>query len=472
MHSLVCRIVRRPRAATAAGIALIVIAAAVAGAAGYFGTQTAHPPARVATQKPAPSSKELRAAGAHPPAAPPPPPSNIGTGAASTAALRRALGTLVTARALGGEVRIHVADLSAGAPSGAVLYDRGGAVPAPPASAAKLLTAAALLQVRRPADRITTTVRTTGTPGTVVLVGAGDPTLSGAAAGQPTRYAGAARLSDLASALRARGVPVRRLLVDGSLFSGPGVLPGWAAEDVPSSYGAPITAVLADGARDEPSAVRRSAVPDLAAGRLLARLLGRPTLPVMRAPAAVRPGAVLAQVRSAPLGELILEMLHTSDNVLAECLGRQVALAAARPASFAGATSAIRFVLSRAHLLVGTGMQDASGLARADRVSATTLTDVLRAAVRVARLRPLLTALPVAGWSGTLAGRYRARSEVAADGAVRAKTGTLTGVSVLAGVVHAADGHLLVFAAIADRAPATAPAESALDAIAVRLART
>ena len=78
-------------------------------------------------------------------------------------------------------------------------------------------------------------------------------------------------------------------------------------------------------------------------------------------------------------------------------------------------------------------------------------------------------ALPVAGFSGTLTERYRVPAARAAAGVVRAKTGTLTGVSALAGVVHDRSGALLAFAILADDAQATDDAEAALDAAVARL---
>jgi D-alanyl-D-alanine carboxypeptidase/D-alanyl-D-alanine-endopeptidase (penicillin-binding protein 4) len=90
----------------------------------------------------------------------------------------------------------------------------------------------------------------------------------------------------------------------------------------------------------------------------------------------------------------------------------------------------------------------------------------------------VLTGLPVAGWSGTLTDRYATdgpRDDLlaaTASGEVRAKTGTLNGVSSLAGMTVDDDGRLLVFAVLADRlAPGgTAAAERALDRVAATLA--
>ncbi len=78
----------------------------------------------------------------------------------------------------------------------------------------------------------------------------------------------------------------------------------------------------------------------------------------------------------------------------------------------------------------------------------------------------------MAGWSGTLHDRYGASPEAAAAGRVRAKTGTLTGVSSLAGAVRDASGRLLIFALDADRAPpgGSQAADAALDRVAATLA--
>jgi len=127
-------------------------------------------------------------------------------------------------------------------------------------------------------------------------------------------------------------------------------------------------------------------------------------------------------------------------------------------------------VLRRVGVDPGAGLVDGSGLAASDRVPALALARVLRLATTTPRLRYLLAGLPVAAWSGTLADRYLRGAARAGAGVIRAKTGTLTGVSALAGLVHDRSGRLLVFAFVADRAGATSAAEAALDDLAGRLA--
>ena len=77
--------------------------------------------------------------------------------------------------------------------------------------------------------------------------------------------------------------------------------------------------------------------------------------------------------------------------------------------------------------------------------------------------------MPVAGLTGTLAERYTTTS---ARGLVRAKTGSLPGVTSLAGTVVDADGRQLLFAVLADQTPAggqPAP-RAAIDGFVARLA--
>jgi D-alanyl-D-alanine carboxypeptidase/D-alanyl-D-alanine-endopeptidase (penicillin-binding protein 4) len=448
-------------------VATVLVLGAAALVGGYAATRAIRGdprPLRIGSPPPA-----LRAATAVPTG----PTATGSAGAApvpAAAAVAALLRPALAAVPLGGEVHADVLD----ATTGAVLYADGADAAGAPASTAKLLTAAAVLATRGPDYRITTTVRTDGA-GTVVLVGVGDPTLSGAATGTAADYPDAGRLADLASAVRAAHVPVTSVVVDDTAFTGPTVSPAWAPGDAPSDYAAPITALMTDGGRAVPGATIRSAAPDLDAARRFAALLGAGAVPVQRGRVAAA-DTVVATVRSAPIATLVTQMLQASDNVIAECLARQVAIAGGGAPSFVGAAAAVRATLAGLGADPGPGMLDGSGLAAADRLSAAALATLLRvvSGSTLRALHDVLSALPVAGWSGTLADRYLTGRASAAAGAVRAKTGTLTGVSTLAGVVHDADGRLLVFALLADRVPAgavaTAGAESALDAAVSTLA--
>jgi D-alanyl-D-alanine carboxypeptidase/D-alanyl-D-alanine-endopeptidase (penicillin-binding protein 4) len=168
---------------------------------------------------------------------------------------------------------------------------------------------------------------------------------------------------------------------------------------------------------------------------------------------------------------LVERMLSRSDNDLAEALARAVALAQGEPASFAGAAAAVGAVLAGLGI-TGVDLDDGSGLSRSNRLQPASLTRLLARAGSEDRFAPLLAGLPVAGFDGTLARRYRTGPGVPAAGVVRAKTGTLDGVSALAGLVQTADGRLLAFDLTADGVPlgATRGAEAALDRLAAALA--
>jgi D-alanyl-D-alanine carboxypeptidase/D-alanyl-D-alanine-endopeptidase (penicillin-binding protein 4) len=261
-------------------------------------------------------------------------------------------------------------------------------------------------------------------------------------------------------------------VVDGSLFTGPLTASGWSPGDAPSSYAAPVTATAVVGARVSPGSVARSGQPGLDAGAALADALGAPSATVVlgQAPADAE---TLGTVRSAPIARLVEQALSMSDNVLAEALARQVAIARDEPASFEGAGTAVVDALREAGLAVDdVTLADGSGLSREDVVTAEVLAAVVTGAAdgSLGDAAALLAGLPVAGYDGTLADRGDA-DPATSPGTVRAKTGTLLGVNALAGTVVTADGRLLAFAAVADgNSGSEAEAEAALDEFAAELA--
>jgi D-alanyl-D-alanine carboxypeptidase/D-alanyl-D-alanine-endopeptidase (penicillin-binding protein 4) len=268
------------------------------------------------------------------------------------------------------------------------------------------------------------------------------------------------------------------VIYDGSAFAGPVTGPGWDADATSGGYSAPITALMLDGGRATAGQTRapatRVAQPDLAAAQAFAVALGLPptAVAVGTAPSGVRELGVVA---SPPMIRLVDVMLTESDNVLAEALARQVALARGRSATFDGAATAMRDVLGESGVpTAGYGLRDGSGLSRLDRLSPALLTAVLALAARPDRpeLHSIFGGLPVAAYSGTLRERYRAAGAGGpAAGYVRAKTGTLTGVSALSGIAVDTDGRVLAFAILADAVDRpTATAQEALDRIAAGLA--
>jgi D-alanyl-D-alanine carboxypeptidase/D-alanyl-D-alanine-endopeptidase (penicillin-binding protein 4) len=454
------------------GVLLTVVLCLAVGAGAFFGTRAGLGPRTVAarptptvTPTPTPTPSALASATLSPPSAAP-----VALTPLAAAAVAAELAAPLRSRALGSSVLAEVRD----ADTGQVLFARGSSIAAAPASTAKLATAVAVLTVHAAADRITTSVVAGSVPGEIVLVGGGDPTLSAAAPGVAPPYDDAARISTLAAALRTSGRPVTKVVVDDSRFTGPSVSPSWQREDVPTSYESAVTALMADGGRATPGAIVRSSTPDIAAGDALAADLGLTPAAVSRG-TALAGATVLTSVQSATYGELVEQMLQQSDNVIAECLARQVAIAEHQPASFLGAAAAVRSVLAGLGVAIGAGMTDGSGLAPGDRLSPAVLTAILRLALSDARpgLSAVITDLPVAGWDGTLATRYVSGPARVGAGLVRAKTGTLTSVSTLAGIVTTTSGHVLVFSFVANAVGVTAAdttaAEAALDVLASAL---
>ena len=392
----------------------------------------------------------------------------------SASGVARAVAAAVGSRALGATPAATVVDVA----TGAVLLDVGADRAVVPASTAKIVTAVAALSTLDPATRLTTTVVRGSAPGSLVLVGGGDPTLRGPVGEGPTE---GGSLADLVEQVAAAGITrVSSLSVDAGVYSGPVLGPGWKPGYVTSGDVAPVVGLMTDGGRTTTGADTRSAEPDLLAGRQLLALLAARGVEV---PATVTRGTApagadpVATTRSAPVPVLVEQMLRTSDNDLAEALGRTLAVAAGRPASFSGTAAGLLAGVAAFDLPAGSvALVDASGLSPDDRLQPRAVAALLLAAASADHpaLRPLVSGLPVAGFAGTLEDRYRTGPAAAAAGLVRAKTGTLSGVSALAGLVVDADGRLLAFDLTADGvAPdggSTLAARKALDELAAVLA--
>ncbi|CAL9488323.1 hypothetical protein SUDANB58_03203 [Streptomyces sp. enrichment culture] len=374
------------------------------------------------------------------------------------------LAPLLDDPALGDRRAAAVADLT----TGRRLYGTDAGAALTPASTTKLATAVAALSALGPDHRLTTRAALEGDTGELVLVGGGDPTLTAREDAD-----GLASLRTLAgktaAALKERGLRQATLSYDTTLYAGSEAHPIGVNDNL-----APVTALMADEARTDGSTsgpAPRTADPAADAARAFARFLrGHGIETTAPGPSkATGRATTLATVSSPPLASLVERMLTHSDNDLAEALARHTAIATGKRADFAGASAAVTARLRSLGLPVaGAAFHDGSGLDRDDRLTPGLLTALL---VKAAdpdhpELRPVLTGLPVAGFTGTLTDRYTD----GAAGLVRAKTGTLTGVNALAGTVVTADGRLLAFAFLTSGVPDPAAAQSALDRAATALA--
>jgi D-alanyl-D-alanine carboxypeptidase/D-alanyl-D-alanine-endopeptidase (penicillin-binding protein 4) len=390
-----------------------------------------------------------------------------GPGPAPTGqALAEALDPLLSAPALGSRRTAAVVDVATGKPLYGLDADRA----LTPASTTKIATAAAALSAVGPDHRIETRTVLEPKSKEVILVGGGDPTLTARedARGNASLHALADRTVD---ALKKHHLDEVTLAYDTSLYTGPALHPIG-----PNTNLAPVSALMADEARLDGSSsgtAARSADPAADAARAFADLLADRGVKTKAPTSAKAPTKAdpLAAVSSPPLSSLVERMLTHSDNDIAEALARQTALATGEPADFEGAGTAIRQRLDALGLpLTGAHFADGSGLDRDDRLTAGLLTALLAKAAAPAHpeLRPVLTGLPVAGFTGTLRDRYD--GYLSGTGVVRAKTGTLTGVNTLAGTVVDADGRLLAFAFLATDTVDPAGAQKALDSTASVLA--
>ncbi len=169
---------------------------------------------------------------------------------------------------------------------------------------------------------------------------------------------------------------------------------------------------------------------------------------------------VLAAQDSPALGEVVREVNKYSNNVMA----RQIFLTldSARPATPEGARRRIKNWLAEKYLRMPELVLDnGSGLSRSERISADSLSQLLLAAWKSPVMPELISSLPVAGIDGTLKKRL---GNSAATGRAHLKTGYLDGVRAIAGfVLDANDKRWVVVFLIND--PKSRAGKPAMDAL-------
>jgi serine-type D-Ala-D-Ala carboxypeptidase/endopeptidase (penicillin-binding protein 4) len=334
-------------------------------------------------------------------------------------------------RASGGA---YVVDLD----TGAVLYSRAPDVPRIPASVNKLYTTAAALTRYGAEGQLTTEVlgdvalEDGVLDGNLYLRGGGDPSFSRAEARGFARVLAGSGLTHVEG--RVVGDESRFDSLRGGPDSNYGV----------SSWVGPLSGLPFNHGFTLAKRPRFQRRPPLYVAQIFTRELKRAGVVVRGAPrTGVAPdGAVLLGEWASPrMSVLIRHTNRPSDNYMAETLLKALG------ADFGGAgTTAAGTAVAREEAAehgAAPTMVDGSGLSRQNRTTPRDVVELLTGMDRTELAEPMLISLSVAGQSGTLAERMRGTS---AQGRCRAKTGTLNGISNLAGICRSRSGARTAFA--------------------------
>lgn len=351
---------------------------------------------------------------------------------------------------------------------GQELFSLESSMPMAPASTQKLLTALAVLHVLDPDSVLTTKVVIEEpaldgvVPGDLWLVGGGDPLL------MTTPYADRfedplaySHLADLADAVVNLGIrEVQGSVVgDESRYDAIRYLGTWPDRFKPgwSIQSGPLSALsVNDGFAnwDKFNPASSLSVPSDDPAILAARLFddhleARGVVIRGRADSGTVPSApgwrMVASLDSVPIRLLVEQMLVESDNTTAELLVKEMGhTPAERGTTVRGLSVLLEALRVAGHPVEGVVPHDGSGLDPDNRLTCGLLASILddRDLGSV-----LVDALPVAGDRGTMKKRFVG---TAGEGRVRAKTGTLRGVTSLAGVVDTPGGRRLAFALVSN----------------------
>jgi D-alanyl-D-alanine carboxypeptidase/D-alanyl-D-alanine-endopeptidase (penicillin-binding protein 4) len=344
-----------------------------------------------------------------------------------------------------------------------VLAARNPDAPMIPASSEKLLTAVAALEVLGPDFRFQTNVVAPAPPadGSVDqlwLIGGGDPVLAtpdfaAELATEPfyeQTDVVTTSLAELADAVVAAGVQrvPGGVHGDDSRYETVRYLPSWRDSYRTEGQIGPLGALTVNDGYEvlNPTPVPVDE-PALFAASELTRLLEERGVSVganSGRSAAPADAAVVGAVQSRPLRDIVGGMVRSSDNLTAELLTREMGFQTATQGTTAAGTAATLATLDQLGVATeGLVLVDGSGLDRGDRTTCAQLVAALDLGERP-EIATLWDGLAVAGEAGTLRPRLRGSP---LQGRLRAKTGSLQGVTAMAGLIDV--GRPLRFAFLA-----------------------
>lgn len=331
--------------------------------------------------------------------------------------------------------------------TGNVVLAKNPQLPLLPASSTKVLTVSAALLKLDLDDRITTRVVQSGSD-IAVIKAAGDVWMT---------YE---TIKDLAEQIRKNLPGVKQVQIDTSAWTAPSFIESWGRENITEGFIAPMEPAMIYGARlngAHSGDVPRSNTPALDVAGAVARELGVTAFSKAEGTVPAGEGVKeLAKVESPTLRERIEKLMETSDNVMAEAVGRE--LSGSDPVG-----ETLRILGEHFQIPADLKIFDNSGMSKANRIPAEFLDSLMFAAAKDnSRLSAILATLPVAAGTGTLESRY---TTLRGRGYVRAKTGTLTDTSALVGTILSESGRVYTFAIISNDAPIL-EARSAMDELA------
>ena len=322
-----------------------------------------------------------------------------------------------------------------------------------PASTTKIVTAAVALEVLSPTYTFKTVVKTNGVPQTgsidnLYVIGGGDPIIARTEYIASEKYSTihATALEKIVDAIVASGVRTitGAIIVDDSRYDSNRFVDIW-----PDSFhfteAGPLGALMVnDGVivgnpvkPDDPALAAAAEI-----GALLAMRGITVALPPRRDIIPAEAGDI-ATIESAPLTNIVNEMLVNSDNNTAELLVKELGFVKKQQGTTAAGLAVIQETLAAWKLSDSVVINDGSGLSATNQVPCSIFNRLLTKEVE-----QLPQLLPIAGTSGTLRDMFE---DSAMSNRLLGKTGTLSGVKALAGYVPVDASEPVVFSLVLNK---------------------